>query len=102
MIKSNQVSIVQAETGSGKSTQIPQYLLEAFPKSKIIVSQPRRMAAIAVARRVASELNTELGNTVGFHIKGECKTTNSTQITYMTAGVLIQIISHISKDRELP
>lgn len=102
LIKNNQVTIVQAETGSGKSTQIPQFLLQDYPKSKIVVSQPRRMAAIAVATRVASELTSDLGSLVGFHIKGECKVSNSTQITYMTSGVLIQIISHIPLSTPLP
>ena len=102
LITSSAVSIIQAETGSGKSTQIPQYILERYPSSKIVVSQPRRMAAIAVARRVASELNTDIGSAVGYHIKGEAMISRNTQITYMTAGVLIQIISHIKISEPLP
>ena len=102
MIDRNMVSIVQAETGSGKSTQIPQFILDFSPSSRIAVSQPRRMPAIAVAGRVAEEMNVKLGGKVGYHIKGETCASNSTQITFMTSGILIQIISHIGIEDNLP
>ena len=102
VIEKNQVSIIQAETGSGKSTQIPQYLLESYPNAKIVITQPRRMAAIGVASRVASEQNTQLGERVGYQIKGENKLSLNTSIVFMTTGILIQIISHIPAHKPLP
>lgn len=102
MVDRNLVSIIQAETGSGKSTQIPQFIIESNPNVKIAISQPRRMAAIAVASRVASEMSVPLGTLVGYQIKGEHRLTSDSQIIFMTCGILIQIISHISINDDMP
>jgi HrpA-like RNA helicase len=102
MINRNMVSIIQAETGSGKSTQIPQFILASDPSAKIAITQPRRMPAIAVAARVSNEMNVKLGSKVGYHIKGESCESKSTQITFMTSGILIQIVSHIGINDDLP
>lgn len=86
-----QILIVEGETGSGKTTQIPQYLYEAgFTKDekKIGCTQPRRVAAMSVAARVAQEMNVKLGNEVGYSIRFEDCTSDRTVVKYMTDGTL--------------
>ncbi|KPI93736.1 PREDICTED: putative pre-mRNA-splicing factor ATP-dependent RNA helicase DHX16 [Papilio xuthus] len=90
-IKNYQILIVEGETGSGKTTQIPQYLHEAgFTEDgkKIGCTQPRRVAAMSVAARVAQEMNVKLGNEVGYSIRFEDCTSDRTVIKYMTDGTL--------------
>ncbi|XP_022914183.1 pre-mRNA-splicing factor ATP-dependent RNA helicase DHX16 [Onthophagus taurus] len=90
-VKEHQVLIIEGETGSGKTTQIPQYLYEAgFTEGgkKIGCTQPRRVAAMSVAARVAQEMNVKLGNEVGYAIRFEDCTTERTVIKYMTDGTL--------------
>lgn len=86
-----QVLIIEGETGSGKTTQIPQYLKEAgFTKDGKIIgcTQPRRVAAMSVAARVATEMGVKLGNEVGYSIRFEDCTSERTIIKYMTDGTL--------------
>ncbi len=80
------------ETGSGKTTQLTQYLLEdGFGRYGIIgCTQPRRVAAVSVAKRVSEEMGVELGSTVGYSIRFEDCTSNQTLIKYMTDGVLLR------------
>lgn len=90
-IKEHQVLIIEGETGSGKTTQIPQYLYEAgFTNDgkKIGCTQPRRVAAMSVAARVAQEMEVKLGNEVGYSIRFEDCTSERTVIKYMTDGTL--------------
>ncbi|GBP12389.1 Pre-mRNA-splicing factor ATP-dependent RNA helicase DHX16 [Eumeta japonica] len=90
-IKDHQILIVEGETGSGKTTQIPQYLHEAgftVDSKKIGCTQPRRVAAMSVAARVAQEMNVKLGNEVGYSIRFEDCTSDRTIIKYMTDGTL--------------
>ncbi|XP_055376601.1 pre-mRNA-splicing factor ATP-dependent RNA helicase DHX16 isoform X2 [Condylostylus longicornis] len=90
-IREHQILIIEGETGSGKTTQIPQYLHEAgFTKNKqkIGCTQPRRVAAMSVAARVAQELGVKLGNEVGYSIRFEDCTSERTVIKYMTDGTL--------------
>ncbi|XP_055684483.1 pre-mRNA-splicing factor ATP-dependent RNA helicase DHX16 [Lutzomyia longipalpis] len=90
-IGAHQVLIIEGETGSGKTTQIPQYLHEAgYTKDgqKIGCTQPRRVAAMSVAARVAQEMNVKLGNEVGYSIRFEDCTSERTVIKYMTDGTL--------------
>ncbi|CAD5215395.1 unnamed protein product [Bursaphelenchus xylophilus] len=92
-VADNQVLIVVAETGSGKTTQLPQYLYEAgYCKDgkRIGCTQPRRVAAMSVATRVAEEVGTKLGHEVGYTIRFEDCTSEKTRIKYMTDGMLLR------------
>jgi pre-mRNA-splicing factor ATP-dependent RNA helicase DHX16 len=91
-IENFQVVIVVAETGSGKTTQLTQYLYEAgYSKlGKIGSTQPRRVAAMSVASRVAYEMNLMIGKEVGYSIRFEDCTSNVTVIKYMTDGILLR------------
>ncbi|KAJ4300080.1 DEAH-box ATP-dependent RNA helicase prp22 [Collariella sp. IMI 366227] len=89
-VKENQIMIVVGETGSGKTTQLTQYLAEAgFTNNGMIgCTQPRRVAAVSVAKRVAEEVGCQLGQEVGYTIRFEDVTSPATQIKYMTDGML--------------
>lgn len=91
-VADNQILIVIGETGSGKTTQITQYLAEAgfTARGKIGCTQPRRVAAMSVAKRVAEEFGCRLGQEVGYTIRFEDCTSPETQIKYMTDGMLLR------------
>ncbi|KAK6040202.1 helicase protein [Cooperia oncophora] len=92
-VKEHQVLIIEGETGSGKTTQLPQYLYEAgFCKDgkKIGCTQPRRVAAMSVAARVAEEVGCKLGMQVGYSIRFEDCTSEKTVLKYMTDGMLLR------------
>ena len=102
-VHDHQVLIIVGATGSGKTTQIPQYLYEAgFSKGGKIIgcTQPRRVAAMSVAARVSEEMGTRLGNEVGYTIRFEDVTTpGKTVVKYMTDGMLLrQILSEPGLD----
>ena len=88
-VQDNQVLIVVGETGSGKTTQLPQYLHEVgYSKVGCIgCTQPRRVAAMSVAARVSKELDVVLGREVGYSIRFEDCTSQDTVIKYMTDGM---------------
>lgn len=92
-IAEHQILIVVAETGSGKTTQLPQYLHEAgYTKNglKVGCTQPRRVAAMSVAARVAEEMGTKVGYEVGYSIRFEDCTSDKTVLKYMTDGMLLR------------
>ncbi|KAI9335726.1 Asp-Glu-Ala-Asp/His box polypeptide 57 [Obelidium mucronatum] len=95
-IRENRVVIVSGETGCGKSTQVPQFILDdAILKSqgarcKILVTQPRRISAIGLADRVSSERGETMGNSVGYHIRLENKMSDATRILFCTTGILLR------------
>ncbi|KAM3128733.1 hypothetical protein pb186bvf_019145 [Paramecium bursaria] len=92
--------IVLAETGSGKTTcitlniiqEIPQYIIEAGYEDKVVISLPRRMAAISIAQRVSDENNTDIGDFIGYRVRFESKINQNTRIEFVTDGTLIQMI----------
>jgi pre-mRNA-splicing factor ATP-dependent RNA helicase DHX38/PRP16 len=92
VIRENQVIVVVGETGSGKTTQLTQYLHEDGYTINGIVgcTQPRRVAAMSVAKRVSEEMETELGDKIGYAIRFEDVTGPNTVIKYMTDGVLLR------------
>ena len=138
-INNNFITCIQGETGCGKSTQVPKFLLdqdaeiqkalqakragkelppssssvplpplESYRPLKCIVTQPRRLACISLAQRVARELGEDTGGLVGYRISGESKTSRRTKIFFMTTGYLLQILinaqpalSHILTEEEL-
>uniref|UniRef100_A0A673HAT1 Probable ATP-dependent RNA helicase DHX35 n=1 Tax=Sinocyclocheilus rhinocerous TaxID=307959 RepID=A0A673HAT1_9TELE len=94
LLESFQTVVIVGETGSGKSTQIPQYLLEAgwAADGKVIgVTQPRRVAATSVAGRVAEERGAYLGHEVGYSIRfDDCSDPHATRIKFLTDGMLVR------------
>ena len=88
--------IVQAPTGSGKSTQIPQMLWRhglLGDKGEVVVLQPRRLAARLLAKRVAEEAGTNLGEGVGYQIRLESRVSERTRIRFVTEGILLRQMS---------
>lgn len=96
--KDNQILILVGETGSGKTTQIPQFVLEAVDmdtpdkrrKMMIGCTQPRRVAAMSVSRRVAEEMDVTLGEEVGYSIRFEDCSSSRTVLKYLTDGMLLR------------
>ncbi|XP_044189523.1 3'-5' RNA helicase YTHDC2 isoform X1 [Thunnus albacares] len=96
LIRENRVVLVVGETGSGKTTQIPQFLLDDCSRNgepcRIFCTQPRRLAAIAVAERVAAERGESVGQTVGYHIRLESRVSPKTLLTFCTSGVFLRTL----------
>ena len=67
-INKNRVIIVSGNTGCGKSTQVPQYIFEKNKDSKILITQPRRIAAISIAKRLSYEMKSKLGDLIGYQV----------------------------------
>lgn len=89
-VKSNKVTIVCGDTGCGKTTQVPQYVLEMDPKANIVCTQPRRLAAINIAKRVAQELGESVGYSVGYHVGMANRFNKETKILFVTTGIFLQ------------
>ncbi|KFP26249.1 Putative ATP-dependent RNA helicase DHX57, partial [Colius striatus] len=96
LLKSHQVLVVSGMTGCGKTTQIPQFILDASLQgspsrvANIICTQPRRISAISVAERVAKERAERIGLTVGYQIRLESVKSSATRLLYCTTGVLLR------------
>ena len=95
-VKSHQVTIISGETGSGKSTQSVQFILDDMIQelngsgANILCTQPRRISALGLADRVSAERCSSVGDEVGYIIRGDSKTSPDTRITFMTTGVLLR------------
>ena len=100
-VRNYRTTIVVGETGSGKSTQLPQYLtavLGARTSQCIVCTQPRRVAAVTIAQRVASERGCAVGGEVGYTVRFDDRSSSSTRIKYVTDGVMLR---EIMSDRKL-
>ncbi|TMW64485.1 hypothetical protein Poli38472_011365 [Pythium oligandrum] len=95
-VKNNQVIVIEGETGSGKTTQIPQFLTNmkipgtTSTAKMVACTQPRRVAAMSIAKRVAEEMDVELGQQVGYTIRFEDVTCANTRLRFLTDGMLLQ------------
>ncbi|XP_030574587.1 ATP-dependent RNA helicase TDRD9 isoform X2 [Archocentrus centrarchus] len=94
LIENNSVVIIRGATGSGKTTQLPQYILDYYNKKNascnIVVTQPRKIGATSIARWVAKQRKCTLGSLVGYQVGLEKMATEHTRLIYMTTGVLLQ------------
>ena len=93
-LEKSKVLIISGDTGCGKTTQVPKYILEWGMHNKqevhIICTQPRRLAAINIAKRVAQELGEKVGETIGYHVGMQRKKTPFvTKVTFMTTGIFL-------------
>ncbi|CAG2169701.1 unnamed protein product, partial [Oppiella nova] len=95
-IDSNRVVIISGDTGCGKTTQVPQYLLEDSALNgkpcRIVCCEPRRLAAISVCERICVERNEQIGGTVGYQIRLESRVSNDTLLTFCTNGVILRTL----------
>ncbi|KAG8448719.1 hypothetical protein GDO86_015696 [Hymenochirus boettgeri] len=98
MLQEHQVVVVAGDTGCGKSTQVPQYLLTAG-FGHIACTQPRRIACISLAKRVGFESLNQYGSKVGYQIRFESSRSSATKIVFLTEGLLLR---QIQKDQMLP
>ena len=95
-VQANNVTIISGETGSGKSTQSMQFILDDLYEkglgqcANMIVTQPRRISALGLADRVADERCVRVGGEIGYSIRGESKTSKETRVTFVTTGVLLR------------
>ena len=93
----NDIVIITGDTGSGKSTKLSQILYKSGKFKSIVVTQPRRIGAVSVSRRVATEMNCTLGTTVGFRVRFNDCTSRDTKIRYVTDGILLRELTRHSK-----
>lgn len=92
-VRNNNVVVLEGETGSGKTTQVPQFLVEegfASDGYQVCCTQPRRVAAISVAKRVCQEMDVELGRHVGYAVRFDDTSSEDTKLKYVTDGMLLR------------
>jgi len=91
-VRKHPTVVLLAETGSGKTTQVPQFLVNGglLGSGKVAVTQPRRVAAVSLAKRVASEMGSEVGERVGYKVRFQEESGPNTQILFLTDGMLLR------------
>ncbi|CUG28552.1 pre-mRNA splicing factor ATP-dependent RNA helicase, putative [Bodo saltans] len=90
LVRRYQTVLLVGETGSGKTTQVPQFVLEMNPEGAIACTQPRRVPAMSVSERVAEEMDVTLGDEVGYTIRFDDVSSDKTRIKYLTDGMLLR------------
>ncbi|XP_071703468.1 DExH-box ATP-dependent RNA helicase DExH6-like [Rutidosis leptorrhynchoides] len=102
-IESHQVVLISGETGCGKTTQVPQYLMDYMwgkgEACKIVCTQPRRISAISVAERISQERGENIGDSVGYKIRLENKGGRHSSIVFCTNGVLLRVLVKAGNSR---
>lgn len=117
-VRRSQVTVICGETGCGKTTQVPQFLLddamkqvqgagegmgEGRKKLKLLCTQPRRISAIGVSERVAEERGEKIGRSIGYQIRLESKKSREhTQVLFVTAGILLRMLTTSLEEFEAP
>ncbi|KAK6784734.1 hypothetical protein RDI58_018189 [Solanum bulbocastanum] len=95
-IESNQVVLISGETGCGKTTQVPQFILDHMwgkcEACKIVCTQPRRISAISVSERISAERGESVGETVGYKIRLESRGGKQSSIMFCTNGILLRVL----------
>jgi ATP-dependent RNA helicase DHX34 len=91
-VKENSVIVIAGDTGCGKSTQVPQYLIRSGFKN-IACTQPRRIACISLSKRVAYETCNQYGTEVGYQIRFEKSKSQHTKILFITEGLLLRQVT---------
>ncbi|KAK9708197.1 putative ATP-dependent RNA helicase ucp12 [Basidiobolus ranarum] len=95
-LETSQVVVISGDTGCGKTTQIPQFILDELIQKgvgnniNIVCTQPRRISAVAVAKRVSQERTEKLGDTVGYSVRGDQVSSGKTRLMFCTTGVLLR------------
>lgn len=95
-LRRSNVVVVSGETGTGKSTQVPQFILDdphMGPTASLVVTQPRRLSAIALAERVAAERGEEVGRSIGYNVRLDSCTSSATRCLFCTTGVILRRVT---------
>lgn len=100
VINNNRACLITGETGSGKSTQIVQFVIDYLNKNQdfsttIVCTQPRRISTIGLAERISDERADSCGRETGYIIRGENKTTDKTRISFLTTGIMLRMIQNV-------
>ena len=99
-INNNRVVIISGNTGCGKSTQVPQFIYETSHQNKILITQPRRIAAISIANRLSFERKTKIGELIGYHVSMITNYSSQTKIFVKTTGVFLEELLHNNDDND--
>ena len=93
-LKENRVIIISGNTGCGKSTQVPQFIYGINAENKILMTQPRRIAAVSIAKRLAEEMSENLGEKIGYHVSMNHSFGDKTKIFVKTTGIFLEELIH--------